>query len=134
VVRLFFPCEHAILEFDDDSGESRWVLTRPLHTAVLPAGAVGKFELEEIWFYAQLTGGIGTFRLSVTLSTEEGFLLGRSDSEMIRLSQDDPLTAQEFVFQMVNVLFPRAGVYEFRLLANHVELPGATAVFHVRSE
>ena len=104
-VRLFFPCEQAVLEIDDEGEPLRWVLTRPLHTAFLPSGIVENFEQEEIWFYAQLVGGVGKFKLSVALSTEDGYWVKRSDTEVFNFS-NDPLTVREFVFHMTSVHSP----------------------------
>jgi hypothetical protein len=134
VVRLFFPCEIAFLEYDDESEETRWVLTRPLHTAVLPAGVAADFRQPEIWFYAQLVGGIGKVRLSVALSTEEGYWVKRSETQQVDFSATDPLTVHEVVFCMTNAYFPRPGTYEFKLLANHAELRGGRAVYNILTE
>jgi hypothetical protein len=133
-VRLFFPCEQAVLEFDDDGEDGRWVLTRPLHSATLPADVTENFMQHEIWFYAQLIGGIGKFKMSVALSTEDGYWLRKSETEAVDFLRADHLAVYEAVFRMTDIVFPRPGFYEFKLLANHVELPGGSASFTIFTE
>jgi hypothetical protein len=88
----------------------------------MPPGVTADFIQQEIWLYAQLTGGLGTFYLTVHLHDESGTRIGRSQPS----SRDFPggLIAIEEVFHLINVPFDRPGVYEFRLLANHAELEG----------
>ncbi len=85
-----------------------------------------------LWLYAQLTGGLGDFNLTVELRD------GDSDTRIGKPSQPERfefvggrLPAVEAVFRMVNVPFPRAGHYTFTLLANHAELEGGTSELRV---
>jgi len=123
IVRLFFPCDDAILDIEDE----KWTLTNPWHTLSMPTGITGGFRQEEIWLYAQLTGGVGTFNLSVHLYDERGKRLGQS--RPLPREFEGGITVVEEVFHLTNVPFDGPGIYEFRLQANHAELEG---VIHIR--
>jgi hypothetical protein len=126
VVRLFFPCDEAIL----DLAEEKWTLKNPWHTVAMPPGVTGNFRQEEIWLYAQLAGGVGTFRFSVQLRDETGRIVGKSKpTEERELSGGNQVL--EEVFQMTRVPFEKPGLYEFVLLGNHAELEGGTAYLRV---
>jgi hypothetical protein len=123
IVRLFFPCEDATLDLEDES----WTLKNPLHTISLPPGATG---VKELWLYAQLTEGVGTFNLSVEMRTEEGIRIGKGSPPSSR-SFPGGVAVVEEVFHLVNVPFARPGLYEFVLLANHAELEGGKSYLRV---
>ena len=126
-VRLFFPCDSAILDLADD----KWVLKNPWHAVALPAGAGFPFRVVEIALYAQLTDGVGEFQLSVQLRhTESQTILGKSLPTPREFVGGGQLAVVEEVFLLSGVPFPRADLYEFNLLANHQLLEGGTA--HLR--
>jgi len=56
IVRLFFPCDDAVIDLAD----MKWKLTNPWHTVGMPPGVTEKFSQEVIWLYAQLTDGVAT--------------------------------------------------------------------------
>jgi len=125
VVRLFFPCDEAVLDLAD----GKWMLKNPWHTVAMPPGVAGDFVQQEIWLYAQLTGGLGTFYLSVHLHDEDGTRIVKSQP----FARDFPggLIAVEEVFHLIDIPFDRPGLYEFKLLANHAELEGGTVNLRV---
>jgi len=123
IVRLFFPCEDAVLDMEDGA----WTLRNPLHTVSLPPGVTG---VGEIWLYAQLTEGVGTFNLSVEMRNEEGIRIGKRSPPSNRNFPGGVAVVEE-VFHLVNVPFPRPGLYEFVLLANHAELEGGKTYLRV---
>lgn len=124
IVRLFFACDEAILDLQDE----KWTLKNPWCTVAMPPGVTEDFCQEEIWLYAQLTDGLGKFDLSVHLYDETGRRVGRSPPYP-REFPGGSVTVEE-VFHLTEVPFDRPGVYEFRLLANHAELKGG--VFTLR--
>lgn len=127
-VRLFFPCDEAILDLAD----GKWSLKNPWHTVQMPPGVTEKFGQRELWLYAQLTGGRGEFNLSVELrDIDFDTRIGRPSEPERREFTGRELTAVEVVFRMVHVPFPRAGQYAFKLLANHRELVGGVSYLRV---
>lgn len=128
VVRLFFPCDQAVLDLTD----MKWSLKNPWHTVQMPPGVSEKFAQRELWLYAQLTGGLGDFNLAVELRDgDTGARIGRPSQPERFEFVGGRLTAVEVVFKMVNVPFPKAGHYVFKLLANHAELEGGTSELRV---
>ena len=126
VVHLFFPCDEAVLDLADE----KWTLKNPWHTVAMPPGITANFVQEEIWLYAQLTGGVGTFRFSVQLRDETGRVVGKSKpSDERDLSGGNQVF--EEVFHLIRVPFDTPGLYEFKLLGNHAELEGGTAYLRV---
>jgi hypothetical protein len=104
----------------------------PLHTIQMPAGVNEQFLLDEIWFYVVLTDGVGSFRLSVELHAEEDIILKTSKPQTYIFKGGAQLNVLELPLRMTLVPFPRPGVYEFRLVANHVHLQeGGTALLRV---
>jgi len=119
------PCESAA--FDLAAGV--WVLTHPLHTVTPGPGKSFPFLLDEIWLYTQLTDAIGAFALSVQLRMPQtGAIVGRS-APILRSFPTNRMDVVEEVFHLSKVPFRRPGLYEFHVLANHVELaPSARLV------
>jgi hypothetical protein len=107
VVRLFFPCDEAVLDTTDE----KWTLKNPWHTVAMPPGVMKDFCQEEIWLYAQFSGGVGTFYLSVHLLDDTGRVLGKSPPALWELSGGNQVC--EEVFHLTKVPFPRPGLYEF---------------------
>ena len=126
-VRMFIPCVAIRLQ------PGKPVMIRdPLHTIRMSPGVTEKFVLDEIWFYAVLTDGLGRFRLSVELEDMEDIVLGRSEPHELVFSAGDQLNVKELGIHMTSVPFPRPGLYEFRLIANHAHLEeGGTALLRV---
>ncbi|MBX9627317.1 MAG: hypothetical protein K2X82_26175 [Gemmataceae bacterium] len=128
VVRLFFPCDDAVIDLAD----GKWMLKNPWHTVGMPPGVREKFGQRLIWLYAQLTDGVGEFDLTVELRNyDTGERLGRSKPERWDFAGGDQLTVHEVVFKMENVPFPTPGLYVFQLMANHAELDGGAAYLRV---
>ncbi len=128
VVRLFFPCDEAVLDLADD----KWTLKNPWHTVAMPPSVTGNFVQEEIWLYAQLNGGVGAFRFSVQFRNETGRVVGKSKpSDERNLSGGNQVF--EEVFHLTRVPFDKPGLYEFKLLGNHADLEGGTAYLRVLS-
>jgi hypothetical protein len=126
VVRLFFACDEAILDLADQ----KWTLKNPWHTVAMPPGVTGNFAQEEIWLYAQLTGGLGTFRFSVQLRDETGRVVGKTKPSDERALSGGNQVFEE-VFRLTRVPFDKPGLYEFKLLGNHADLEGGTAYLRV---
>jgi hypothetical protein len=113
-VRMFVPC----LGISLDPSALRTIYG-PLHTIRMPPGIDKNYEVEELWFYVVLTDGVGTFRLSVEMRSVEDIVLAASQPRPVTLVGG---------LQLESAPFPRPGVYEFRLIANHAHLDdGGTA-------
>jgi hypothetical protein len=126
--RLFFPCEEATLDLET----SAWHLVRPLHTAhPLPRGQF-PFQVDELWVYAQLTDGVGKFNLSVqVIDFVTGTVLVTSRPEQREFIAGEQWRVFDEVFLLVNLMLPRAGLYEFRLLANHAPVSGGSSYLRI---
>jgi len=128
IVRLFFPCDAAVIDLADN----KWELKNPWHTVAMPPGVTEKFGQKELCLFAQLTDGVGDFNLSVELRNfDSGIRLGRSNPEPWDFAGGDQLTVHEVVFKMTNVPFPTPGLYAFHLMANHAETEGGVAYLRV---
>ncbi len=126
-VRMFIPCAGVDLE----PGKPVTIHS-PLHTIRMPAGVSEDFVLEELWFYAVLTDGVGTFNLSVVLYGMDEIALRKSVSEHAVFVGGTQLNVKQVPFQMTLAPFAHPGLYEFRLLANHAHLAeGGTALLRV---
>jgi hypothetical protein len=126
VVWLFFLCDEAMLELED----GKWWLKRPWPgTVTMPPGVTHNHCQEELWLYAQMSGGVGTFHLSVQLVNEDGQVIGRTDPPITRELSGGNEWLEE-VWHWIDVPFDRPGLYEFRLVGNYAELDGGTV--HLR--
>lgn len=125
IVRLFFPCEEALY----DPVHGKWSLTNPLHTIEMPPGVQSDYVTDEFWLYAQLSGGVGTFNISVQLVEESGVILRRTVP--LSWTMTGGFEVVQEVFQMPPTRFPRPGVYALKLIANHAELDGGISFLRV---
>jgi hypothetical protein len=84
--------------------------------------------LDEIWLYTQPTDAIGAYALSVPLRMPQtGAILGRF-APILRSVPANRVEVEEEVFHLANSPL-RLAMYEFCVLANHVELtPSARLV------
>lgn len=138
-VRLFAVCADAMLNGppDGDLTAGWWELVNPYHTVWMPPGVSRGFMAERLYVYAQLTDGLGTFSLGVSVeqldlaSPQRDRLVGRSNPVAIKFEEE--WDVHEVLFRLVDVPFPRPGRYRFRLLAGGVELDGASTELRVLS-
>src|SRR5688500_11216236 len=114
-VRLFVPC----MSLDIGPGKPVTIHS-PLHTIRMPPGISEKYVVDAIWFYVVLTDGVGAFRLSVEMRNDEDVVLQKGKPALHQFRGGGQLEAHEVPVSMSPVPFPRPGMYEFRLLANHV--------------
>ena len=135
-VRLIFPCDDAQI----DPQTQKWVIRHPWSTVFLPAGARFPFRLVEMKVYAQLTDGIGSFRLSVEMVQvrDDGSrrFIGAGAATQMSFPGNQRFLALDGVFHMKRVPFREAGLYEFRMIAEtgadeFQPLPGQTALLRV---
>jgi hypothetical protein len=126
-VRMFVPCIAVRLQ----RGKAVTIRS-PLHTIRMPSGVTDKYLLDEAWFYTVLTDGVGRFRLSVELRDMDDIILQKSEPQELVFSGGDQLNVKEVGVCMTSVPFPRPGLYEFKLIANHAHLEqGGTAFLRV---
>lgn len=105
--RLFVPCVAVRLK----PGKPVTIRS-PLHTIRMPPGVAEKFLLDEIWFYAVLTDGVGKFRLHVELRDVDDIVLRRSGPQELVFARGEQLNAKEVSVHMTSVPFARPGLYE----------------------
>jgi hypothetical protein len=107
----------------------------PLHTIRMPPGVDKNYLVDEIYFYVALTDGVGTFRLSVEMRGDDDIVLRKTEPVLCLFKGGTQLGAMEIAITMKMVPILRAGLYEFRLVANHALLhEGGIAVLRVLSE
>jgi hypothetical protein len=119
-------------EIDHDPEADRITLTNPVPVAGLAAPG----EVPELWVYAQLTAGVGTFRLSVDVrqvydDDTPPREVGRSEPLHVTFPGGHQLNVYDIPFRLTDVPFDGPGLYEFRILADDEELQGQTAVLRV---
>ncbi len=137
IVRFFAVCADATLAIPE-SGDLQagwWELHNVLHTVWMPPGIVKGFGQKELFIYAQLTDGLGTFHLGVSVeevdlaNPKRNRLMGRSYP--CPMTFTDPWQVVEEVFRLIRVPFPKPGQYRFQLLENGAELEGGTVFLRV---
>jgi hypothetical protein len=110
VVKAFLVCDQIIQ--DTQSGKKSLIgvfheLRAERFPAVHPA----------LWIYANLTDAHGRYVFQLRLvDVERGDVLGRGEPPPIDIP--GPLQTTELSAQLRNVALPRAGTYEFQLVAN----------------
>jgi hypothetical protein len=116
-VRLLFACDDA--SYDPDAG--KWKLTHPWSIVELSAGAEFPVIADEFRIYAQLTGGLGSFRLMVELrqllDNGEFRLVSRGPPIEIRFTGSSRLEAIDGVLFMQRIPLREEGLYEFSIVA-----------------
>jgi hypothetical protein len=121
-VPLLFPCEEAHHE------DEQVVVLNPWAAVALPDGTSFPIDIEELWVFAQLTDGVGTFRLTVEMrqrlddGTERR--VGESPWTSLRFPGGGQLGVHDAIFRLTDVPFDEPSLYEFRVLADGEELEG----------
>lgn len=130
-VRLLFACDDAVF----DTADNKWVVKHPWAVVMLPAGAVFPFRLADLWLYAQLTDGVGTFDVRVEmrqlLDGGGRRSVGAGVPTRMTFPGGQQLLVFDSAFHMKQVPFREAGLYEFFLTADGEELQGQTAQVRV---
>jgi hypothetical protein len=125
-VPLLFPCERIEVE----EADAQVVVLNPLAAVALPPGASFPFNVDELWVYAQLTDGVGTFQVAVEMrqrlddGTER--VVGRTTPVTIPFPGGGQLGVIDAAFCLTDVPIDEPGLYEFRVLADDDELEGHT--------
>ena len=126
-VRLFVACLDVSLE----PGSPRAIID-PLHTIRMPPGMNANYIVDDLWFFAQLTDGVGRFILSTELHNDEGMVVAKSNRVSLDFPGGKQLNVQEVRLSMHFVPFSRPGFYDFKLIVTHAHLEeGGTACLRV---
>lgn len=130
-VRILLPCDGAIL----DPSDNRWLLKNPWGVRQLPLGTRFPIRAKNIWVYAQFAEGIGEFELVVEirqlLDSGGQRFVGNSNAETIDFPSSERLLIRDTAFHLTKVPFRESGLYEFRALADGLELVGMRSVIRV---
>ena len=111
------------------------IVLNPWAAVTLPEGVSFPIDLEELWVFAQLTDGVGTFQLSIEMrqrlddGTERP--VGESSWTTLAFPGGGQLGVHDAIFRMTDVPFDEPGLYEFRVLADGEELDGPVSVLRV---
>lgn len=122
-LRLAVLCSHV----DFDANGLPFSLNEPIHTIQIPSGTTGAYR-SLLALYCQLEDAIGTFRFSVQVRDENGFVVNPNEPPVTlvfpgAMNRVIPL---EQVFD-VDISFPRPSVYFVHLMCNHRSLNESTA-------
>lgn len=120
-LRLAVLCED--IEFDGSGRPA--LLAFPVHTLRFPPGVGTHYQPPAPKLYLQLQGGVGTFYVWAALREEgEVIELYRSPRpfELVFTTDAHRFLPREVVLDLDGVRFPRPGVYEVIVRANHVNL------------
>src|ERR1035438_7779155 len=113
-VRMFIPCMNVVLA----PGTVR-IIHGPLHTIRMPPGVDKNYMLDEISFFIVLTDGVGTFSLKVEMRGDDDIVLKKTEPVLCLFKGGMQLDVMEIAVTMKQVPIVRAGLYEFKLVANH---------------
>jgi hypothetical protein len=114
VVRTMLLCEKA------SEKNGIWTLENPLSGILVMPGIDGAHTLQQVWLYTQLSGGLGSYNLSVQVrAIDEDFILGRSSTTAQEFPVERDMVLEQ-VFRFKHLQFPKSELYEFQLFANHV--------------
>lgn len=127
-VELCFACADAKLESD-----GTWTLRNPFSSVWMPPGIAEYFRGSEFFVYSRLTDGVGEFRLSVQVRVFDTNTILMQSPPVPRKFPEDRLEVLEVVFHMTNIPFPRPGLYEIKIPANHAELEGGSVFIRLFS-
>jgi hypothetical protein len=121
-VKAILICDQIIHEFGTNK-KSLIGIFEEIHLPKFPA------RYPRIAVYVNLTDAHGKYALELRLlGTDDGKQLGAGKTPEVEI--DSPLRTCEFALQIQNLQFPKAGKYEFHVLANGELL--ATKTFTVR--
>lgn len=132
IVRLLVPCQEA--HHDADSGEV--VILNPWAVMGPPDGTGFPFDADEIWVYAQVTDGVGTFGLAVEVrqvydDDRPDRAVGRGGAVTLAFPGGSQLAVYDVAFRITAVPFDEPGLYEFRVLAGDEALEGHTVTIRM---
>jgi hypothetical protein len=119
LVRHFIACERV-----DRSADGRQCSLVNLVHAIQPApGAPYPRIHPELYLFAQITDGQGQHLFQIQLVLVEGEeTLIRTTPPISRDLGHDPLIVHGWPIHLRNILFPQAGLYEFRLFCDGQEI------------
>jgi len=119
-LRLAVLCED--VEFDGNGRPALFAF--PVHTMQFPPEVREHYCPPTARLYVQLHGGVGTFFISAVLR-EEGDVIELYRTPPSELAFDSDayrVIPLELVIELSGLSFPRPGMYELVILANHVNL------------
>ena len=117
VVRAMLLCERVKVRHGIHT------LVNPLTSIVMPSGVKNKLQLDALFVYTQLVGGLGRCNLSVQVRAfDSGYVFGRSQMEAVDFPSQERDLVIERVFVLRRLVFQRPGLYEFQVFANYLEL------------
>jgi len=119
VVRHFLACERVERS---QEGRRAYSLLNLFHEARPSPGASYPLICREMWLFTQMSDGRGvlSFRIQVVWRSDETSIF-TSAPVTLNLG-DDPLAVFSWPVRLLNVRFPRAGLYEFRLFCAGQEI------------
>jgi hypothetical protein len=115
VIRHFIACER--VEVSEDGKQCS--LVNLIHAIRPSPGAEYPLIHPELCLFVQLTDGRGAhaFQVQLVLLEEEETTI-RTTGFILRDLGQDPLAVYGWPLRLQNVVFPRPGLYEFRLLCD----------------
>ncbi len=114
VVRHFIACEHI-----EKTSQEHYSLHKVVHAIKTLPGIKFPRIHPQICLFAQMSdaGGEGTFRITLIFCDDE---TSTYDSGDFKLNfGEDPLVVHGLPIRLKNLLFPRPGLYEFRLFCEN---------------
>ena len=119
VVRHFIACER--IQRSPDGRQ--YSLLNLVHVIRPSEGAEYPYRRDELCFFVQMTDGRGTnsFQLQLVILEDEE-TTNRTTPGIARDLGPNPIAVHGWSLTLRNILFPRAGLYEFRLLCNGHEI------------
>jgi hypothetical protein len=114
-IRLFFICAHC--EIDEQSNTI--TLVNPVFELRLPKDVQFPFIVGSLYAYANLSEGLGSFRLHVEVSDEEGRLITKSKPFRVDYTVANRKEGDEYVFAIPEFKIEKPGVYTVGLYQNY---------------
>jgi hypothetical protein len=114
-VRLFFVCAHG----EVDTSSEKTTLIDPVFELTLPEHPEFPFVVGSMYAYANLSGGLGVFRIHIEISDEQGRLITKTKPVPVEQSVSNRRAGSEFLFEMPEFRIENAGVYTVGLYQNY---------------
>src|SRR5258708_1922000 len=114
-VRLFLVCAHGEIKASNNTV----TLVDPIFEFRLPANAKFPLIVRSLHAYANLSGGLGLFRIQLEISDEQGRLVTKAKPFPVQHTAENRREGSEFLFEIPDFKVKAPGVFTVGLFQNY---------------